>query len=158
MNKGPTIAGTSDLVFYYIKTCSSDSTLPRQVVCDVPHYLQPLFEIAAYVFFSLSMSCSSGVGELWSGSMPSWTIATLILGPLNHFLPLIAYHERARNMAPPYIKHVQFIVRGVKLAPFTAGKQRAGTIRHHQAHATAPSGFDQRPKFQGPGAKHDQLS
>lgn len=47
----------------------------------------------------------------------------------------------------------QFIVRGVRSAPFTLGKHRAGTISRSQATASAFSGFEKMPKCHGSGLK-----
>ena len=42
------------------------------------------------------------------------------------------------------------MVKSFKSPPLTAGKQRTGTIKHSQATAVAPTGFENRPRFQGP--------
>src|ERR1700742_3007316 len=48
------------------------------------------------------------------------------------------------------MRQVQFMVSGVKSAPLTAGKHKAGRISNHQPKAIAPNGLDQRPRCQGP--------
>ena len=45
------------------------------------------------------------------------------------------------------------MVCGVKSLPLYAGQHNAGKMRHHQATAIALTGYENLPRFHGPGLK-----
>ena len=61
------------------------------------------------------------------------------------------HQMRAKSIGTPYTTHVQFIPAASRSDPVLEGNIKIGTIRMTKAHAVAPIGVLNFPKFHGPG-------